>query len=1177
MKHTTYCPSLRGFIRRMESILLATYITACMLLNTFCMVAAERGTEDLQFTKIASWPEQPRGIAYEVAVYKNTAYLAIGDGGLLIINVSDPTLPKLVRRIFQDQHVNVVKCYNDHLYVGTLSHRGSKYEARQSYRGKLNILNLKNPFDPSLISSYQLGSPLLSMFFHEDQLLVGEGDIGSQSTISQIDVSDPANPKLFDLIQTNTSTDIFLRPNSVKKFGNQIYLSSGGSFSILNWQKNQALEFLKLIPFAGILEGWHVQDHFTFFAYRAIDWSGLNERNAIDSFIVFDNRLPSNSGRVASLNFNRIPLSENPYAFWRFPRGHDGMRVVNGYAYTCFGSHGISVIDIQNPLKPSLVSQIDTPGIATHMEIVDGLAYVADSFGGLQIIDISNPQQMNIVGQLETGRIPRDFILDGEKGLLLSSENFSNWNYTMEFLDLTLLPEIKLRGSHRINHPVDSVEYNNDLVFITWTEERKSHFEILDTRNPAAIVTLSNTTLTKDLWIARLARILPHPNESYICVSESARHPTERTDQVFLKTFDITDPSQPKLIGQSNTEGMPVDGGLSIHRNRLYQNIFTKDSSDRLEVFEISQSSAPKTDGAVTLPQKSWTRAGRRIGGLDVNDDFAYVGLGWKGFAIVDVEDHTNPVLQSEWNTDGEVVDLQVYQNHLLTAEGEYGLNLYEVSNPKKPQHLTRISTYGQTKRVEMSGRNVFVVDQGSGLNVFSFVKKNLIMINQPESQSVVAGDHATIQVKVFASNPISYQWYLGESGNKSHPLPGETQSTLTTEPIDEQKRYWVHITDGPGAIDSETAVISPIPTVKVELVGRWPEDPNQYKRAGHSTDVAVSGSYIYLADGVDGVRILDGTDVSKPKIIGNYPPQTRQVVIQGNRLFLSGNNVQAVGINNPFSPVQQGQINLDSDVLFPTGDFLLLGGEDGWQTIDLRNPMRFGVSYGSTRLSNIEEWAIKAIAASESFTAVSQGWGGIQILDTTEPTQPKFVTSYYPNASIQDLVWKDDWILATQGDTSPGLELVDMKDPHSPTRSASIDLPSANKVAVMDGSYACVTGKGLRVLDYGDRNQLIQAGAHGIEEYDTFGLEVQDNLVFVAGGEDGLLIYRITPELHLSPPIIEGNQIRLSWMGAPGIGLQESTDLTDANWQDIPGSYGQSEIRIPLRNTSTWYKLKKN
>ena len=88
---------------------------------------------------------------------------------------------------------------------------------------------------------------------------------------------------------------------------------------------------------------------------------------------------------------------------WVETTGHNfGVTVAGDYAYVADGEAGLQLVDISDPLNPSLSGSVDTPGYAYEVSVSGDYAYVADDAGGLQVIDVSVPASPAIVGAVDT-------------------------------------------------------------------------------------------------------------------------------------------------------------------------------------------------------------------------------------------------------------------------------------------------------------------------------------------------------------------------------------------------------------------------------------------------------------------------------------------------------------------------------------------------------------------------------------------------------------------------------------------------------------------------------------------------------------------------------------------------------------------------------------------------------
>ena len=104
---------------------------------------------------------------------------------------------------------------------------------------------------------------------------------------------------------------------------------------------------------------------------------------------------------------------------------------------------------------------------------------------------------------------------------------------------------------------------------------------------------------------------------------------------------------------------------------------------------------------------------------------------------------------------------------------------------------------------------------------------------SQPSSQTIASGQPATLTVTATGTPPLAYQWYQGQSGDTSAPIPGATTSSFTTPALSTTTTYWVAVnnlvtlalpatTQVTGA-QSTTASVAPIlhpPTCTLSLQG---------------------------------------------------------------------------------------------------------------------------------------------------------------------------------------------------------------------------------------------------------------------------------------------------------------------------------------------------------------------
>jgi hypothetical protein len=82
------------------------------------------------------------------------------------------------------------------------------------------------------------------------------------------------------------------------------------------------------------------------------------------------------------------------------------------------------------------------------------------------------------------------------------------------------------------------------------------------------------------------------------------------------------------------------------------------------------------------------------------------------------------------------------------------------------------------------------------------------VITAQPAAASITFGSTSTLSVAADGTAPLSYQWYIGATGDLSTPVAGATASSAAVAPA-ATTSYWVQITNSCGSIGSTAASIS--------------------------------------------------------------------------------------------------------------------------------------------------------------------------------------------------------------------------------------------------------------------------------------------------------------------------------------------------------------------------------
>jgi alpha-tubulin suppressor-like RCC1 family protein len=81
----------------------------------------------------------------------------------------------------------------------------------------------------------------------------------------------------------------------------------------------------------------------------------------------------------------------------------------------------------------------------------------------------------------------------------------------------------------------------------------------------------------------------------------------------------------------------------------------------------------------------------------------------------------------------------------------------------------------------------------------------------EPPDGVARSGGSATLSVAPGGAGPFTFQWYVGQSGDLSQPVPEATAASFTTPSLTADTSYWVRVANAHGTADSRTVTVTVI------------------------------------------------------------------------------------------------------------------------------------------------------------------------------------------------------------------------------------------------------------------------------------------------------------------------------------------------------------------------------
>lgn len=288
--------------------------------------------------------------------------------------------------------------------------------------------------------------------------------------------------------------------------------------------------------------------------------------------------------------------------------------------------------------------------------------------------------------------------------------------------------------------------------------------------------------------------------------------------------------------------------------------------------------------------------------------------------------------------------------------------------------------------------------------------------------------------------------------------------------------------------------------------------------------DVAISGSYVYLADGVNKkLQVINVSNPAQPTLAGSNTDLANVlgVDIVGNRLYVSDapygtSGLTVFSIDQPVSPVKLGFFErLGSARIYSqvkvVGDYAYLpAGPGGLEIISISNPASPTLAGSVDTEGRANDVAV--VSQSGTSTAyiadskVGQVPGRLYIINASTPSSPTVLGIYQTDGEPSRV--NVNGTTAYLADGSGGLDIIDVGDSRNPQRISTVSNIGSVKDVIVDGTTAFVsTASSVVAIDIS-----VPASPRVLTSLsiaNAFGLAFANDYLYVAG-ESGLVIIRL-------------------------------------------------------------------
>ena len=385
------------------------------------------------------------------------------------------------------------------------------------YGSGLQVIDISDPSNPAIIGSVDTPGSACAVAVTGNKAYVADYESGLQV----IDISDPSNPAIIGSVDTPGYA------YGVAVTGDKAYVADSGSgLQVIDISDPSNPAIISSVDTPGYANGVAITGDK---AYVADSESGLQ---------IIDISDPSNPTIIGSMDM---------------PGYASGVAVTVDRAYMVFTGwmeSYLHVIDIGDPF-PTIIASVDTPGYANGVAITGDKAYVVDNDSGLQVIDISDPSNPAIIGSVDTPGYAYGVAVTGDKAYVADSGS------GLQVIDISDPTNPAIIGSVDTSIYVSGVTIRGNKAYVV-NDGGLQIIDINDPSNPTIIGSVDTPSSAYGMAVTG--------DRAYVVTSEYFKYKIDFESG--LQVIDISNPSNPAIIGSVNTPGSAY--GVAVAGDKAY-------------------------------------------------------------------------------------------------------------------------------------------------------------------------------------------------------------------------------------------------------------------------------------------------------------------------------------------------------------------------------------------------------------------------------------------------------------------------------------------------------------------------------------------------------------------------------------------------------------------------------
>ena len=561
--------------------------------------------------------------------------------------------------------------------------------------GAIHVYDTTNPSSPSYLKEISSVADVYEMTVYRNFLYV----VGTRGGLYIHSLVDPATPRL---VSTLPGSAVI---NDLAFLGDKVYLAGEDkNIIVLNISNPINPIFLATIATPDSVKGIDVAGNFLYIANNKsgvsiIDITSLDTAKIISTLAytseVLKIKIKEDYAYVANYeNGLQIINITNPFLPTRvltMPSAGviNNLRIIGDYIYLA-NKDGINVLKIINPIVPTIFATFETLS-SISLQVYDKHLYIPqENKGGViySLNDLKNPTPV-IVASFNTAFQPREIAIKNNLLVSLSPSSLRITDITSK-INPILLYDMPILGKASDVKIVDNyIYYTNgiSLGIIDITNiaapmplasvpaaKSKSLF-IKD--NYAYVPSEDNGVMIFDITsratpvykktitnVANAEEIFVKDNIAYICSSKNRVVVPEKFSGLY--TVNIANLNNLIALGSHLTQE-PCEG-IQVRDNYAYLGV----NQDGMQVLDVSRPESPLLLGSLT------GISAKHIS-LSLSGEYAYVSSGFSGVKFVNITNPASPILEKTYLAFDELYMTIEDQNLLYLANYRAGIQIIDL------------------------------------------------------------------------------------------------------------------------------------------------------------------------------------------------------------------------------------------------------------------------------------------------------------------------------------------------------------------------------------------------------------------------------------------------------------------------------------------------------------------